>query len=80
MFMRTLLAATVAVLIASPAFAAECPKLMKAYDDAAKANASKVTAEATKLRTDGEADHKAGKHADSVTKLKKAMGIVGAKM
>ena len=80
MLKRTLLAAAAAFLIASPVYAAECPKLMKAYDDAAKMSASKVTAEATKLRADGEADHKAGKHADSAAKLKKAMGIVGAKM
>lgn len=80
MFKRALLAAAAAVLISSPAFASSCPKLMKAYDDAAKMNAGKVTAESTKLRAEGEAAHKAGKHADSEMKLKKAMAIVGAKM
>ncbi|MCC7016827.1 MAG: hypothetical protein IT564_06455 [Rhodospirillales bacterium] len=79
MLKRTLLAAAAAVLISSPAFASECPKLMKAYDEAAKMNPSKATADAKKLRADGEADHKAGKHADSVAKLKKAMAMVGAK-
>lgn len=80
MLKRTLLAAAAVFLLASPVYAAECPKLMKAYDDAAAKDMSKATAEAKKLRADGEADHKAGKHADSATKLKKAMGIVGAKM
>ena len=78
MLKRTLLAAAAAVLIASPAFAGECPKLMKSYDDAATKNPAKATAEAKKLRADGEADHKGGKHADSVAKLKKAGGMVGA--
>lgn len=80
MFKRTMLAAAAALLIASPAFASECPKLMKAYDEAVKMNPSKATAEAKKLRADGEAMHKAGKHAESVADLKKAMGMVGAKM
>lgn len=80
MLKRTLLAAAAAIFISAPAFAGECPKLMKAYDDAAAKDMSKATAEAKKLRADGEADHKAGKHADSVAKLKKAGGIVGVKM
>ena len=79
MLKRTLLAAVLAAFVASPAFASECPKLMKAYDDAAAKDMSKATAEVKKLRAEGEADHKAGKHADSVTKLKKAGGMVGVK-
>lgn len=78
MMKRTLLAAALAAFVATPAFAAECPKLMKSYDDAAAKNASKVTAEAKKLRADGEDDHKAGKHTESMTALKKAGAIVGA--
>jgi hypothetical protein len=80
MLKRTLLAAAAAVLLASPAFASECPKLMKALDEAMTKNMSKATAEVKKLRADGEADHKAGKHADSVAKLKKAQGMMGMKM
>lgn len=80
MLKRTLLAAAAAVLIASPAFASECPKLMKGVDEAMTKNMSKATAEVKKLRADGEADHKAGKHADSVAKLKKAGGMMGMKM
>ena len=33
--------------------------------------------EVTKLRADGEADHKAGKHTESVEKLGKAKTILG---
>ena len=79
MLKRTLLAAAAAILISAPAFASECPKLMKAYDDAAAASPAKATPEAKKLRMDGEAMHKEGKHADSVAALKKAGGMVGAK-
>ncbi len=79
MLKRTLLAAAAAVLIASPAFASECPKHMKALDEAMTKNMSKATAEVKKLRADGEALHKAGKHADSMVALKKAEGMMGMK-
>jgi hypothetical protein len=35
--------------------------------------------EAKKLRAEGESLHKAGKHADSVTALNKALSMIGAK-
>lgn len=80
MLKRTLLAAAAAILISSPAFASECPKHMKAIDAAFAKDMSKATAEVKKLRADGEADHKAGKHADAMVKLKKAEGMLGIKM
>lgn len=61
------------------AFAMHCPKDMKAIDAALpNANLSAAQmAEVKKLRADGEALHKAGKHQESVDTLAKAMKILG---
>lgn len=61
------------------AFAFHCPKDMKAIDAAlpkAKLSAAQM-AEVKKLRAEGEALHKAGKHQESVDTLAKAMDILG---
>ena len=70
------------VLVAMPAFAFQCPKDMKAVDAAMKtAKLSKEQmAEVKKLRADGEALHKAGKHDESVKTLGKAKELLGIKM
>jgi hypothetical protein len=63
------------------AMAGTCPKLWKEIDaalPAAKLSAAQM-ADVTKLRADGEALHKAGKHSDSESSLKKAKGILGLK-
>lgn len=65
----------------SVAFAASCPKHMKAIDAAlpsAKLSSAQMS-EVKKLRADGEALHKAGKHGESEAALKKAEGILGVK-
>ena len=65
----------------SVALAGTCPKLMKQIDDAlpsAKISAAQMT-EVKKLRADGEAQHKAAQHADSVASLNKAKEILGIK-
>jgi len=64
---------------ATSAFAFHCPKDMKAIDAAlpnAKLSAEQM-AEVKKLRAEGEALHKAGKHQESVDTLAKAMKILG---
>ncbi len=74
------LAASLA-LASGAALAGSCPKEMKAIDDAlptAKLDAAKMS-EVKKLRADGEAEHKAGKHADSMAALGKAKSILGIK-
>ena len=81
--MKRSLAMAVALLFASAtAFAFHCPKDMKEIDDAL-AKKPKLTEaqmkEVTKLRADGEALHKAGKHQESVDKLAKAKTILGLK-
>lgn len=63
------------------AFAHGCPKVMKQIDDAlpaAKLDPAKLD-EVRKLRTEGEALHKAGKHDDSMATLGKAKSLLGIK-
>jgi hypothetical protein len=77
---RIALAATLA-FSASVAFAHNCPNEMKAIDAAlpnAKLSAAQKS-EVTKLRADGEALHKAGKHSESMAALGQAKGILGVK-
>jgi len=65
----------------SLAIANSCPKEMKAIDaalPAAKLDTAKMS-EVKKLRADGEAQHKAGKHAESMAALGKAKAILGIK-
>lgn len=66
-------------LFSSMAVAGSCPKLWKQVDAAlpsAKLSDSQM-AEVKKLRADGEALHKAGKHGDSEAALNKAKKILG---
>ncbi len=77
--MRSLVLAS--ALLAAPAFAFQCPKDMKAIDEALKTAqlSQEQMAEVKKLRTEGEELHKAGKHAESVETLGKAKEILGIK-
>ncbi|HEX7926360.1 MAG TPA: hypothetical protein VF678_02140 [bacterium] len=62
------------------AFAFQCPSLMKKFDAAvgsSKASAAQMS-EAKGLRAKGEELHKAGKHAESVEALNKALKLIGA--
>ena len=67
-------------LMSTTALAYHCPADMKKID-AALAASPKLTAEqmtqVTKLRAEGEAQHKAGSHQASVDKLAEAMAILG---
>ena len=65
----------------SAALANSCPKHMKAIDAAlpkAKLSAAQAS-EVKKLRAEGEAQHKAGRHAASVATLERAEAILGLK-
>ncbi|HYH39212.1 MAG TPA: hypothetical protein VD860_13390 [Azospirillum sp.] len=81
--MRALvLAAVLAAAFAAPAFANSCPVHMKKIDEALAKNpqiSAQQMTEVKKLRADGEAAHKAGKHADSEAMLMKAEGMLGIK-
>lgn len=72
--------AAVFALASSAAMAFHCPADMKKIDDALAKKPSLTSAqmsEVKKLRADGEASHKAGKHQEAVDALAKAMKILG---
>jgi hypothetical protein len=74
------LAAAGLLAVAGSAFAMHCPLDMKKIDEALAKNpslSSSQLSEVRKLRADGEALHKAGKHQESVDTLGKAMKILG---
>jgi len=76
---KTLLAAA-ALFVSSAAFAFHCPADMKKIDEALAKSPKLSTeqmAEVKKLRADGEASHKAGKHQESVDTLAKARKLLG---
>lgn len=69
-------------LAAAPALAFHCPADMRKIDAAMGKNpklSQEQAAEVKKLRADGEALHKAGKHQESVDTLAKAMKILDLK-
>ncbi len=79
--MKSMFLAIAFVLAAGgAAVASSCPKHMAAIDQALAANPSLSAAqleEVRKLRAEGEAQHKAGKHAESEATLAKAETILG---
>jgi hypothetical protein len=72
--------AAVFAVASSAAMAFHCPADMKKIDDALakspKLSAAQMT-EVKKLRADGEASHKGGRHQESVDTLAKAMKMLG---
>jgi hypothetical protein len=77
--MKQLVLALVLALSSSVALAGSCPKEMKAID-AALPNAKLSDAqmgEVKKLRAEGEALHKGGKHKESMEALGKAKKVLG---
>jgi len=79
---RTFALAAALLFSAGTALAFHCPKDMKEIDDALAKHPKISEAqmkEVKKLRAEGEADHKAGKHQESVDKLAKAKKILGLK-
>ena len=80
MKLKQVLIATAFALASSAAMAFQCPGDMKKIDGALAKNPTLTAAQMTdvkKLRADGEASHKAGKHQESVDTLAKAMKILG---
>jgi hypothetical protein len=78
--MKYLITTAVALLaLGGTAFASSCPRHMAAIDAALAKNpqlSAAEKAEVTKLRADGEAFHKAGKHQESMDALEKAEKIL----
>ena len=80
--MKRIMLAAILAFRASTALAFHCPADMRKIDEAMAKNpklSAEQTAEVKKLRADGEALHKAGKHQDSVDTLAKAMKILNIK-
>lgn len=80
MNIRAMALLSVLMLASTGALAFHCPQDMKKID-AALAKGAKISdaqmAEVKRLRADGEALHKAGKHQESVDTLGKAMKMLG---
>ena len=80
MVARQLVLATLLALASSFAFAAHCPMDMQQIDAALATKpllSAEQLAEVKKLRAEGEALHKAGKHDESVVALGKAKNLLG---
>jgi hypothetical protein len=80
MKLKQAIVAVAFTLASSAAMAFHCPADMKKIDEALAKNPSLSATQMTevkKLRADGEAAHKSGKHQDSVDTLAKAMKILG---
>jgi hypothetical protein len=80
MFKNIALAALLPVAATGSASANSCPKHMASIDQALVANPKlepAKLAEVRKLRADGEALHKQGKHAESEAALGQAKAILG---
>ncbi|MCB1943574.1 MAG: hypothetical protein KDI53_16280 [Candidatus Accumulibacter sp.] len=78
--MRKLAVLLGALFMSTSALAFHCPADMKKIDDALAKNpplTAEQMSEVKKLRAEGEALHKAGKHQESVDTLDKAMKILG---
>ena len=79
--MKLRIALSIALLaFSASALAFHCPADMKKIDAALENNpkiSGEQLAEVKKLRAEGEAQHKAGKHQESVDSLAKAMKILG---
>ncbi len=76
-----LLAGLAVALLSSAALANQCPMDMKKIDEALSKNptlSSEQMAEVKKLRAEGEALHKAGKHQESMDTLAKALKLLGS--
>ena len=80
MLKRALSLAAVLAFLATPVWAAHCPKDVKAIDAALAKDHGLSTAQVAKvkkLRDVGEAQHNSGKHADSIKELHQALKILG---
>lgn len=75
---RFLVIAIMLVAFSTPALAFHCPADIKAIDHALPKSSldDAQKAEVMKLRDEGEAQHKAGKHKESVDTLAKAMRML----
>lgn len=74
---KNLIFAAALMFVASPAFANSCPAKVGKIDAALSSGSAKNPGKVKMLRDKGEAQHKAGKHSDSVATLIEAMKLAG---
>jgi hypothetical protein len=67
-------------LVGSPAFASQCPKLVKQIQDATALRFDATAADAKLAATRAQALHSAGNHAESEKVAKEALTKLGVKM
>lgn len=80
MLKRTVMAAALFALVATPAFAGRCPGLMREIDAALAQNpqvAADVLTRVKELRAQGAALHTSRTHGQSVAVLNEAKGLLG---
>lgn len=65
------------MMFSAPALAGSCPTKVAAIDAALASGKAKHAAEVKTMRDEGEALHKAGKHAESVKVLAAAIKLAG---
>ena len=76
---QIVVAATVLVAFAGPAYANYCPSLMSGIDEALQTASNLSSAqvdEIKRLRDEGAKSHRAGNHGESIAKLKKASALL----
>jgi len=71
--------AVVTLALASPAFAFQCPKLVKQINDATANRFDPTAANAKQKAAEANALHGAGKHAESEQMAKDALNSLGVK-
>ena len=77
---RILTAVVLSLFVSGPAFAGTCPLMVKDIDAALAAMpdlSTEQTAQVKSLRDEGDAQHKAAKHKESVATLQMAKDILG---
>lgn len=76
---KTILAAILSAMLATPAFAAHCPADMAKIDAALESTqlTGDDLAKVKELRAQGEDEHNAGNHSASVATLAQAMQMLG---
>ena len=75
----TAVAALTALMLSTPAFAFQCPKLVKQIDDATAQRFDAAATNAKIAAKDAAALHAAGKHADAEKMAKDALASLGVK-
>jgi hypothetical protein len=67
-------------LVTAPAFANQCPSLIKQVTDATAGKTDPASKKAVALANEAKALHEAGKHADSVKKAQEAAAAINLQL